>query len=161
MGTALKVKFCWVTFARLLFQLVRLIETHHVQNSCLFFPTSDFTVEIDERKRFSRVVCNFIVVVEFDKNFEVKFFVGFELDTTGKDGSMFTIGYLDHVRRPDEVVNRLSVFCWIVHNFVLFTFSVTQLHVAEEEKSQIEYFFSIKFSINTLWTLITPALNRR
>ena len=73
-------------------------------------------------------MCNFIVVVELDENFEVELF---ELDTTRKDGAMFTIGYLDHVRRPDEIVNGLSVFLWFVHNFILFTFTVTQLNVTE------------------------------
>ena len=76
-------------------------------------------------------MCYLIVVVELDENFEVEFFVRFELDTTRKDGAMFTIGYLDHVRRPDEIVNGLSVFLWFVHNFILFTFTVTQLNVTE------------------------------
>ena len=113
------------------FLFLILIKSHIIEYCCFLFATSDLAFKIDERKRFSRVVCYFIVIVELDENFEVEFFVRFKLDTTWKDGAMFTIGYLDHVRRPDEIVNGLSVFLWFVHNFILFTFTVTQLNVTE------------------------------
>ena len=112
----------------------RLIKLHHDEHCCFLLATSDLAFEVDERKRFSRVVCNFIVIVELDENIEVEFFVRFKLDETGKDGAMFTVCYLDHVRRPDEIVNRLSIFFWIVHNFVLLTFSITNLYVTKSHK---------------------------
>ena len=117
---------------------ITLIEVHHIKDGCFLLATAHLTFEVDERKRFSRVVCYLIVVVELDENFEVEFFVGFELDTAGKDGAMFTICYLDHVRRPDEIVHCLSVFNWVVYDFVLFTLTITKLYVTKKKMNGTE-----------------------
>ena len=61
-----------------------LIKPHHIENGGFLFPTSHLTVDIDERKRFTGVVGNFIIVVELNENLEVEFFIRFELDDAWK-----------------------------------------------------------------------------
>ena len=78
-------------------QVEYLIKPHHVENGGFLFPTSHLTVKIDERKRFTSVVSNFIIVVELNENLEVEFFIRFELDGAWKYCTMFTICYLDEV----------------------------------------------------------------